>query len=421
MSERVFVSYARNDLRGGELQQFFDKLEDDLKVGLGRKDDVLFRDSEDIELGQEWTKAIEEQLKNSVAAIVVYSPSYLASPSCGKEYGVLIERLKAANRPVNGVGGVFPLIWYNDGGVVPEAVSKYQYDHDSLPPTYKANGLRQLFRLNRYQDDAVLAVTAVSSALLPAVRNPLPPLPRLEPWKTQQNIFKAPAPGQPPPALSSTGPNLVRVVVVAGSRTEIQTVRTIISSYDAQGRLWRPYLSDSQRPIAAEAQRIAGEKDLICEFLAVDDDLCDRIRESADRNEIVIVLADPWTLSLPDYAKRLRPYDQLYLLNSAMLVVWNGKDEETNRRMADLESGLSDVFLNKFQHPPPGHLFKEITSHSDLLKHLSLALTEAQLRIIGLTTRHGRADHAGLRQDAASAGIDVATRATIPVPVAGQQ
>jgi hypothetical protein len=48
---KIFVSYARNDLEGGELEAFLVELERDLKGLTGDKAEMLFRDLKDLRLG----------------------------------------------------------------------------------------------------------------------------------------------------------------------------------------------------------------------------------------------------------------------------------------------------------------------------------------------------------------------------------
>jgi len=274
-----------------------------------------------------------------------------------------------------------------------------------------------------YEEDALATVSELVTSLTQALqKTPLPVLTQLNPLKQQHNAFQPKAqPGKGPgTGGDSAGPNLVRVIIVAGSSEELETVRTFLSAYDTQAWLWRPYRPDNDRTIGAEVQIITGERDLRCEFIEADDNVCARIREAANRNEIVLVLADPWTLRLPKYANRLQPFDQIYLLNCALLMVWNGKDDETKQQATALEEELRNVFQNKtVSPPPPGHVFYGIDTYGEFVSQLRRALVEAQLRIIDKSTRHRRAESAALQQQAELAGINVSNRATLQGPVGG--
>src|SRR4051812_5018265 len=93
---KVFVSYARNDLDGGELENFLVELERDLKGLTGKKTVILFRDLKDLRLGDHWKPALEDALKTSALMLAVCSSSYFKSDYCGKEFAVFLDRLTNA-------------------------------------------------------------------------------------------------------------------------------------------------------------------------------------------------------------------------------------------------------------------------------------------------------------------------------------
>jgi FxsC-like protein len=418
---RIFVSYARNDLQGGELEQVLQELEKDLKVRRGVKEDSLFRDLDDIDLLEDWSEALGAALASPGLMIAICSPSYLASVPCGKEYGVFLDRAEeVTSRTSQTCRAILPIIWMPPDGEWPDVIGRYQYTNSQLPESYLRYGLRQLFRLRRYQEDGLITVSVLAEALCDSLRQPLPAWNRLRRLKEARDAFRfstgsGAASGYR--EATFTGPKVVRAVVAVGKRIELESVRTMVTAYSHDGRLWQPYLPDSSRPIGAEVQRLAGEMGLLCEFIEVNQDVCERIKTAAEEYEIVLVVADPWTLRLESYARHLRGYDQLYLLNCALLMVWNPKDAETVEKAAELGAALEDVFRNKFQIPPPGHLFRGIDDHQGFALQVTRALTETQLRIVDLASRHRRAEHTGLREAAAREGIDVATRAVLHGPV----
>jgi FxsC-like protein len=424
VARSIFVSYARNDLQADELERFLTTLDRELRVQSGTPSSGLFRDSADVQLGEDWAATIEEALRNSLAMLAICSPSYLSSEYCGKEFGVFAERVRFAKQHAATAQlcprAIFPVVWMYPESGLPVNVTELQYHNDGFPAAYKEHGLRQLFRLSRYEEDALATVTALATALIRSMTGPpLPALAELKPLKQLRNIFRS------HPQLSQgvvsgaefNGPNLVRIVVAAGKREELEQVRTFVSAYDSEAWSWRPYSPQSTVAIGAEAQIATGKTGLRCEFVEIDDEVCEKIKEAARRNEIVIVLADPWTLKLPTYAERLSPLDQLYLVNCALLVVWNNTDQETAQRTEELETGLRGVFATKITYPPPGHLFKGIDSHGELCRQLERALTEARLRIIETVPRARRVINQNLMSQAQQAGIDATSRATLQGPV----
>src|SRR5258707_168774 len=124
-----------------------------------------------------------------------------------------------------------------------------------------------------------------------------------------------------------------------------------------------PEANDS---IMLEAQRAALDEGLASEVLTLDQELCDKIDAAENSNEIVVVLADPWTLRLRKYADHLRRFDRRLSANCAFIVVWNKKDEETTQKSTELEDNLGNIFLNKMTFPPPGHLFIGVDNRDEL-------------------------------------------------------
>lgn len=423
MTPKVFISYARNDLQSDELGRFLDALDKELRVQLGTPASVLFRDSADVQLGEDWAATIDAALRTASFMLALCSPSYLSSEYCGKEFTAFAERLESCKRagvaPESVPRAIIPIIWMQppESGL-PSPLAALEYDNDQLPPTYAQHGLRQLFRLKRYEDDALAAVTAFAAALVKAAQGPqLPVVAALKPLKQQHNLLRmTPASAACDRGAEFNGPNLARIVIAAGSREEIEQVRTFVSAYDSQAWSWRPYAPDSDRPIGADVQVITANSGLRCEFVPVDDNVCARIQEAARHNEIVIVLADPWTLRLPAYAGRLSPLDQLFLVNCGVLMVWNGADQETAQQAANLQSTLRGVFSMKSRFPPPGHVFSGINSNAELKQQLEKALTEARLRIIETAPAVRRVDSQQLSDQAAQSGIDPLSRATLQGP-----
>jgi FxsC-like protein len=412
---KVFVSYARNDLKGGELEDFLKDLEIDLEVRLGEKASVLFRDLRDLELGAKWKPELEEALRTSSICLAICSESFFKSPACGREFAIFRDRLAEADRldPAAGYRAIFPIIWIPTLGSIPAAeIKHFQFDHAGLPADY-SSGLRSMFRLSRLRDDARSFTSVLSASIAQALQKPLPPA------NARPSFDQIPVPSGFSGSTTAARPGIgsdqakktsrVRVVMAVGRKTELAAVRTIVSSYDDEGKLWRPFMPDSELTIVAEAQGVASRADMESVVLPLDHELCDKIGEAEKNNEIIVVLADPWTLRLPRYADQIRPFDTRLSVNCTFIVVWNRNDDETNQRYDELEETLDSIFLNKKMSPPPGHMFSGVGSCTEFADQLKGALTEANLRVIQAASRHRRADDARLKEQANDAGINVAT------------
>jgi FxsC-like protein len=414
---KIFVSYARNDLDGGELEAFLVELERDLKARTGDKAEMLFRDLKDLRLGDQWKPALESALKTSRLLLAICSSSFCNSEYCGKEFAVFLDRLDKASQAHVGSNfrAIFPIVWLPPSGGMPQNIKRFQFAHAQLPKTYTDDGLRPLFRLARNRDDALDFVSVLARQMADALAVPLPEAETLTPLDRMPNAFAsggAAAAQNNQPAVSKKT-NCVTIIVAAGQKLELEQVRAILASYDDDCRMWRPFIPESDRSIWAEAATVAGSENLGSEVLPVDDQLIKRIEKAEENNEIVLLLVDPWTLLLPHYADRIKPFDKRYSANCAMIAIWNGNDEETKRRSEDLEKVLGDVFPHKIHFVPSGHVFTGVQSRSELLFHLKQAITEAKLRIIQVTSRHRRAEQPLLQRQAAEAGIDVTAPALL--------
>jgi FxsC-like protein len=411
---KVFVSYARNDLKGGELEDFLKELEIELEVRLGEKASVLFRDLRDLELGAKWKPELEEELRTSSICLAICSESFFKSPACGREFAIFRDRLAEADRlnPAAGYRAIFPIIWMPTLGGIPVAeIKHFQFDHAGLPADY-SSGLRSMFRLSRLRDDALSFTSVLSASIAQALQKPLPPANARPSF--DQILVPSGFSGSTTAARAGIGSdqakktNRVRVVMAVGRKAELAAVRTIVSSYDDEGKLWRPFAPDSPLTIMAEAQGVVAREDLESVVLPLDHELCGKIDEAEKNNEIVVVLADPWTLKVSAYADQLRPFDRRLSVNCAFIVVWNKNDDETKQRNDELEDTLNGIFLNKKIFPPPGHLFSGVGSCTEFAAQLKGALIEAKLRVIQAASRHRRADDVRLKEQASQAGINVA-------------
>jgi FxsC-like protein len=209
----------------------------------------------------------------------------------------------------------------------------------------------------------------------------------------------------------------VNLTVAAGGKRELETVRTILSSYGEDALDWCPFSPEAEGPIVIEAQDAARRVNLVCVPSVVDDHLCDRIKAAPEQNEIMLILADPWTLRLPSYAAKLGDIDQLHLGYGALLCIWDDRDEETQQRADQLKQTLAEIFATKWDRPPQNHVFQGINSLEQAKKQLDTVLDDLRNLLIRRATRVLSASHDQLSKSAEEAGIDVSTRAVVQGPV----
>ena len=140
--------------------------------------------------------------------------------------------------------------------------------------------------------------------------------------------------------------------------------------------------------------------------LPCDAQLSDRLREAKRHRTPVVIFADPWTVGIQPYRKALEDYDELNLLNCAVLVAWNRDDPETEQCRQRLMNTLRQVCPQKMKLKYPGHYW-EITSSADLRAYSQLVLDEITLRLLD-DAREGelkKAESTQLEQMASDQGI----------------
>jgi hypothetical protein len=81
----MFMSYAHRDDRDGRLSTFHVRLKRELQSQTGGEVEI-FKDSDDIQLGAQWRKRLDEGLAASTFLLPIITSSLLTSPYCRDEF-----------------------------------------------------------------------------------------------------------------------------------------------------------------------------------------------------------------------------------------------------------------------------------------------------------------------------------------------
>jgi FxsC-like protein len=298
------------------------------------------------------------------------------------------------------------------------------YETARLPPSYVQKGMRQLYRLELDRERR-LAVSELAEDLAHALKCPLPQAASPAVFANTRPAWDIAA-GEtgrpdPHPVGAEKGRIRVNLIVAAGGKRELELVRAILSCYGADALDWCPFSPEGETPIVVEAQKAVSDKNLACVTTVVNDRLCDLIKAAPDQNQIMLILADPWTLQLSSYAQKLAGIDQLHLGYGALLCIWNGRDEETQERVGQLQQTLAKIFATKWDRPPQNHLFEGIASLEQAKKQFDAVLDDLRSALIRYAARVLSANHDQLRKSAEEAGIDVLSRAVVQGPVGARE
>ena len=75
------------------------------------------------------------------------------------------------------------------------------------------------------------------------------------------------------------------------------------------------------------AQEAATRERFLSDFQSLDDALPHHLKDAEDRQIVLVVLVDPWSLTLENYRKMIAPCDELRPF-CAIIVTWNAEDKE---------------------------------------------------------------------------------------------
>jgi FxsC-like protein len=181
-----------------------------------------------------------------------------------------------------------------------------------------------------------------------------------------------------PSAFEPTGKYRAKFVFVAGKRDEFQG-RPIEQRYSS-GRscYWRPFNPPTIETVGEMAEAIATEYKFGYEELPADNNLIPRIHTST-RNDRIIVLVDPWTLTKAQYRQLLSPVDPIEDPPSVVIAPLNCPDQIPREEREELDNAITATFPRRAQQDTSGLLRTPISSAADLRAEISRALSSVHL------------------------------------------
>ena len=328
-----FLSYSRKDAPDGFLSKFYDDLCRELPIRGGPALDpaksIGFLDK-DQQPGINWATNTSEALGSCKVFVPVYSPNYFSSSYCGKEWNAFSRRL-AVHQKTHGTAPacIVPCLWVKLLEDPPQATRFIQDTRDKFGSEYQEDGLRFLMQLkdnkSKYEDFLVKFTYMLVTAGTQPSLDPLFGIDLLteedafvvnaRPVKEAQNRFA-----------EAKGIKRVTFVVAAAGRDEMEGIRATVDVYGDDWADWRPYHPLCPDPIVLRAQTVAGAQRMISRFDPVDEDLFELLGKAQERNEVVVVIVDPWALGLAEYKRILKRLDGLRYRTTAVVVPWESAD-----------------------------------------------------------------------------------------------
>ncbi len=409
MSYLFFLSYAHDDNKPGSgsedglVKKFYLDLCNALRAKTGLpEDEIGFFDAEEIELGTRWSQELSEAIQTSRTFVSVFSPTYFRKPFCGQEWMVFNLRQQAYAKTLAAGAEeprlMIPVLWEKEIHVyrkMPDPLKAYQYNHGGFGANYPVYGLRQILSDENLRKAYYVDFLDKFSDKLIEAADLHPAMPRLDgagPLEEIKPVFPAAAPasaaapqnGQP---AASANPRYVKFVFVVGGQAELKAaqVRQRLEYYGESGAEWVPYLPDVKDEIDRLVKRIALDGDFSPEeTISLNDDLLKRLEEAQDKNQIVIIVVDSWSLRIRNYHEWMRNFDEKSFLNCIVVIPWNNDDETANSR-AQLEKVVLATFQNRTLDKSPDFL-SCVGSVDELKDWLGKTLRDTKEKIIRRAT-----------------------------------
>ena len=371
MAYVFFTSYARMD-RNRWMDRFVDNLSEDVgaKMAIARAD-VCFYDVKSIRTGSQWRDVLSEGLRQSRVLVFFYSPRYVRSTYCGKEFRAFLHRLEAHRGTA--VRAIFPVLWELHEPM-PAVLTRYQHsDGDGFPEHYAKAGLRELGILKKHRDRFREVALVLSKRIKEALDQ-----------------------GQLP--LAADLPSLDELVPV----WEWEPFNVSAVYWHPRGGEWKPF-SDNE-PIVEIVEQVLSNRRLACRELEVTGDLLAKLRRSEQDRDATVVITDLETLRSPRYAALWSAFDQSAPPNCGLLIV---------RENTELDGEAAVAAVRKIL---PNRTSTEISRNDELSSITSTAILREKVetmveRLLGVvrsgTQPTRRAESGELERAAESEGISL--------------
>jgi FxsC-like protein len=392
-----FFSYACANAVGkadAYVSKFFEDLEFEIrhKAQPPAVGEIGFRDWDTIVTGENWQQKLSSAVSTCKVFIPLYSPTYFTREACGKEWYAFTERLaehaKRSANPLELPPLIMPVWWAPvdlQKFCLPPSITSLQYTFTHLGQEYEFGqkyedqGLLQLLQLD--DPDYKIFVTRFAKRMRDVCNAHALTDGQALAWNELSNAFQpaAAAPTAPAP----DGPGHVEFLIAAGCAPQFAHVPARQACYGDRPENWRPYHPQFAKRIGPLVQGTAAAADLTSLLVDVGPGLSDRLKQAKKKQNIVVLIVDPWSLDVAGIAQQLGEYDELDLWNCTAFVTWNDDDEETQHKRSELKQRVAEIFENKTAPGRDTNTFRDdINSLKKLEGDLAEALVQIQQRVV---------------------------------------
>ena len=389
-----FLSYAHSDeaLRDKEhVENFFRDLSLEVSSKTGHSvSECGYLDSFDLKTGDPWKTELSNAVRTSRTFVCLMNARYFRRPYCGKEWQLFENRCNQFEMQTGQTTKlILPVLWDKpEEGEFPEFAMDLQFgisldgvseaDRDTIED-FNQKGMRYVIKRrstthhNAYESCIEsLAETIIHRAnefTLPELaEQDLPTIDQIQPKFPIENV------GVTATTITEGASSIqANFAVVAATQTEIQPLLGISpAAYGLGSQQWIPFYPESAQRFFLIAQAQASENELMVEWLNVDGNLVQRLEEAEERKAIVIMVVDPMTARLQQYARILEDFDRFTFRNCVVLIPWVNNKTDGDEAMDALER----VLRRRFAMSNPCYLRNDINSIEQLEREISGAIKD---------------------------------------------
>ncbi|WP_326847192.1 TIR-like protein FxsC [Streptomyces kaniharaensis] len=386
MQPYFFFSYARRDFEAEDafVDQFFNDLRDVLcriVEPAVRADELAYRDTEQLRLGDEWAAQLARMLGRSRTMVALYSPAYFDSLYCGKEWTAFRGRIRRHHEDTGElVPALIPVLWEPvEPGRLADEVTKIQWAQPDMGDAYARLGLRALLRTGPQSEAYRQVVKVVAERIRDAALRRLGELPEFDLGAVRGYFPVAPA-VQPAPTAG-----MVRLFIAAGKASDAAAEGGFHAGgwYGARPWHWAPYHPPTQPSLAVRAQQVITAAGHTTTLEEIDAGLGEKLDQAREDNQVSVLLVDPWMAGSDRYRSALRGYDdQNHPVTGVMLPSGSGDPAAGPERDA-LWHGVRGVFRrNWLRRSDPEHLFRVQVNRDNFDSDLTIMVTVAQNKLM---------------------------------------
>jgi FxsC-like protein len=345
-----FFSYAHENF-DADLERFANDLRTRLAALRGRPaQEVAFTDGGSLLPGVRWKPELARALGNARVFIYVRSPQYFQRPFCGKEWSVFESRLSSTSDPTAARRLMVPLHWipttYASVRLPTSLVDDTQYTFERFGATYGRYGLSEMMKADGrpgYAEFLSAFVQYVAGLMTdPALALPVFDNVDLDAARDAFAVATAGgAPSQVPTRQLGQARRRAGVLVVAATRDQALAAnprRATLESYADDALFWAPFAPAHTASVGPLLQQWVGQEGFIMESIRPEQ-LGDAIKE----RKPVILVVDPWSLTLSEYERALRESEWIWARNTGAVVVFSPADADVATRDSLFESVFGDA------------------------------------------------------------------------------